>query len=135
TEPQAVFSECFAAPFLPLPPVHYARMLGEKLEKHNATCYLVNTGWNGGAYGTGNRIKLEYTRAIVDAILNGKLDDADVAEDPVFGLQVPTAVPDVPDNVLQPRNTWPDASAYDAEAAKLAAAFRENFARFQGIPD
>lgn len=134
TEPKAVFSECFAAPFLPLPPVQYARMLGEKLERHNATCYLVNTGWNGGAYGTGSRIKLEYTRAIVDAILNGKLDDTPVTEDPVFGLQVPATVAGVPDDVLQPRNTWADKAAYDAAATKLAAAFRENFERFEGIP-
>ncbi len=134
TEPRAVFSECFGAPFLPLPPSRYAQMLGEKLKKHNAKCYLVNTGWNGGPYGTGNRINLKYTRAIVDAILTKKLDDAPVDVDPVFGLHVPVAVEGVPTEVLQPRNTWADKSAYDEAAKKLAAAFRENFKRFNDVP-
>jgi phosphoenolpyruvate carboxykinase (ATP) len=130
TEPKAVFSECFGAPFMPLPPSVYAQMLGEKIQHHNAECYLVNTGWNGGAYGTGKRISLSHTRAIVDAILSGKLATAQVNPDPVFGLGIPQSVEGVPSELLIPRNTWKDKDAFDTTAKNLAAGFRQNFARF-----
>ncbi|MGH7443536.1 MAG: phosphoenolpyruvate carboxykinase (ATP) [Longimicrobiales bacterium] len=127
TEPKATFSTCFGAPFLPLPPSTYATMLGQKLEQHNAQCWLVNTGWTGGPYGVGERVKLAYTRAMVEAALRGELKDVATVQDPVFGLNVPQHVADVPDDVLQPRDTWPDSDAYDRQAQKLAAMFRENF--------
>jgi phosphoenolpyruvate carboxykinase (ATP) len=130
TEPSATFSACFGAPFLPLHPGVYAKMLGEKLAKHNARVWLVNTGWTGGPYGTGSRMKLAYTRAMVRDALAGKLDGATFATDPVFGFEVPTAVPDVPSEVLIPRNTWADPAAYDAQAKKLAEMFRKNFGTF-----
>ncbi|HET7025409.1 MAG TPA: phosphoenolpyruvate carboxykinase [Gemmatimonadales bacterium] len=130
TEPQATFSACFGAPFLPLHPGVYAKMLGDQIAKHGATCWLVNTGWTGGAYGTGNRMKLAHTRAMVRALLAGKLAKAEYRKDPVFGFDVPTAVPDVPAAVLDPRETWADKAAYDAQAKKLAQMFRENFAKF-----
>ncbi len=130
TEPKAAFSTCFGAPFLPLPPSTYATMLGEKLAQHDAQCWLVNTGWTGGAYGAGNRMKLSHTRAMVHAALRGKLNDAETVEDPVFGLRVPKHIRGVPDDVLQPRLTWKDPAAYDAQARKLAEMFRENFAKY-----
>jgi phosphoenolpyruvate carboxykinase (ATP) len=130
TEPQATFSACFGAPFLPLHPGVYAKMLGEQIARHGATCWLVNTGWTGGAYGTGNRMKLAHTRAMVRALLAGKLAKADFRKDPVFGIEVPTTVPDVPATVLIPRDTWADTAAYDVQARKLAQMFRENFAKF-----
>lgn len=130
TEPVATFSACFGAPFLPRHPGVYAEMLGEKLKEHGAKVWLVNTGWSGGAYGTGSRMKLGHTRAMVNAALSGALDGADFSADPVFGLEVPTAVPGVPDKVLQPRGTWADGAAYDAAAAKLADMFRTNFEKF-----
>jgi phosphoenolpyruvate carboxykinase (ATP) len=130
TEPSATFSACFGAPFLPLHPSVYAGMLGEKLATHQARVWLVNTGWTGGPYGTGSRMKLAHTRAMVRDALAGKLDDASFAKDPVFGFEVPTAVPDVPGEVLIPRNTWADGAAYDAQAKKLAEMFRKNFEVF-----
>lgn len=133
TEPRAVFSECFGAPFLPLSPSVYAKMLGQKMLEHNAECYLVNTGWNGGPYGRGSRISLKHTRAIVDAVLTGKLSDAETQADQVFGLKIPLHVPGVPDEVLHPRNTWADVDAYDAAAQALAAGFKKNFARFTDV--
>ena len=136
TEPKATFSTCFGAPFLPLPPSTYATLLGRKLDEHGAQCWLVNTGWTGGAYGVGRRMKLSYTRAMIDAALSGRLKDVPAHADPVFGLQVPASVPGVPDEVLDPRRTWSDAAAYDAQAKKLAAMFRENFEKFAGdAPD
>jgi phosphoenolpyruvate carboxykinase (ATP) len=131
TEPKVTFSACFGAPFLPLEPAVYARMLGEKLKAHDAQCWLVNTGWTGGPYGVGHRMLLPDTRAMVDAMLGGRLDDVDTRPDPVFGLRVPVHVPAVPDEVLDPRGTWPDPSACDEQAAKLAAMFRENFRKFE----
>ena len=131
TEPKATFSTCFGAPFLPLPPSVYARMLGEKLAAHGATCWLVNTGWTGGPYGEGQRMQLGYTRAMVHAALAGKLDGVPTRRDPVFGLGVPESVPGVPTEVLDPRATWRDPAAYDAMAQKLAGMFRENFKRFE----
>ena len=130
TEPKATFSACFGAPFLPLPPSTYARMLGEKVEEHNVQCWLVNTGWTGGAYGVGSRMKLAYTRAMVDAAISGKLDDVPTRQDPIFGLHVPESIPGVPDEVLMPRQTWADPAAYDEQAKELAAMFRENFEKF-----
>ncbi len=131
TEPSATFSACFAAPFLPLHPEVYARMLGERIERHGTRVWLVNTGWTGGPYGAGTRMKLAYTRAMVRAALAGALDGPACVTDPVFGFEVPTSVPDVPPDVLIPRKTWPDPSAYDAQARKLARMFQENFAQYQ----
>jgi phosphoenolpyruvate carboxykinase (ATP) len=130
TEPSATFSAGFGAPFLPRHPSVYAKLLGERLKEHRAAVWLVNTGWSGGAYGTGSRMKLAHTRAIVHAALGGRLAGATFEADPVFGLEVPTAVPGVPSEVLRPRDTWADGEAYDAAAAKLAGMFKENFGRF-----
>lgn len=130
TEPKAVFSACFGSPFLPLPPVTYARMLGERIARHGSQCWLVNTGWTGGPYGIGHRMRLSHTRAMIDAALGGRLASVDVRTDPVFRLQVPAHVPDVPDETLDPRSTWSDPLAYDDQAADLAAMFRKNFERF-----
>ena len=130
TEPKATFSTCFGAPFLPLPPSRYASMLGEKIAQHGARVWLVNTGWSGGAYGTGQRMKIAYTRAMIRAALSGDLDSIHYHKDPLFNLDVPDACPGVPAEVLQPRGTWSDPAAYDVQARKLAAMFRENFAVF-----
>jgi phosphoenolpyruvate carboxykinase (ATP) len=130
TEPKETFSACFGAPFLPLAPGKYAAMLGERIAKHGAKVWLVNTGWTGGAYGTGSRMKLAHTRAMVTAVLSGALDKGTFAKDPVFGIEVPTSVPGVPSEVLTPRSTWADGAAYDAQAKKLAEMFRKNFEAF-----
>ena len=135
TEPQATFSACFGAVFLVWPPTKYAYMLGELLDEHESHVWLVNTGWSGGPYGVGKRMKLEYTRAIVHAALAGELESASFRTDPVFGLSVPTAIPDVPSEVLDPRGTWRDGAAYDAQAAKLAGMFRENFRKFESASE
>ncbi|HEY0020949.1 MAG TPA: phosphoenolpyruvate carboxykinase (ATP) [Longimicrobium sp.] len=129
-EPQPTFSACFGAVFIPLHPGVYAEMLGDKLREHDARVWLVNTGWTGGPYGEGSRMKLSYTRAMVRAALAGQLDDVETATAPFFGLQIPTSVPGVPSEVLNPRDTWADAAAYDAKASELAEAFRTNFERF-----
>lgn len=130
TEPQPEFSTCFGSPFLPLPPMTYARMLGEKILQHRADVWLVNTGWTGGAYGQGKRMSIAYTRAMVSAALNGSLAQVKTMTDPTFGFEVPTSCPGVPDEVLWPRNTWPDKDEYDASARNLAGRFQENFAKF-----
>jgi len=130
TEPQPNFSACFGAPFLPLPPTVYADLLGKKLSEGGADTWLVNTGWSGGPFGVGSRMKLEYTRAMVRAILDGTLAAVHTTEDPFFGLHVPESCPDVPSEILQPRNTWADKEAYDAQARKLAGMFAENFEQF-----
>lgn len=130
TEPTATFSACFGAPFLPLPPSTYANMLGQKIAGHGARCWLVNTGWSGGGYGIGHRIDLQSTRTIVRAALSGALDNVKMAPDPVFGVSVPAACPDVPANLLRPRSTWNDPSSYDAKARELAALFARNFEGF-----
>jgi phosphoenolpyruvate carboxykinase (ATP) len=136
TEPSATFSACFGAPFLPLHPSVYARMLGEKIARHGAKVWMVNTGWTGGPYGTGSRMKLAYTRSMVRAALAGALDTARFVRDPVFGFEVPTVVPDVPGDVLAPRATWADPAAYDAQARKLATMFRENFEQYRAqVPE
>ncbi|MGH9412926.1 MAG: phosphoenolpyruvate carboxykinase (ATP), partial [Terriglobales bacterium] len=134
SEPKATFSTCFAEPFLPLPPRTYATMLGERIRQHKAQCWLINTGWTGGAYGTGKRMSLEHTRTMVRAALAGKLDQAKYTADPVFGLPIPDAVPGVPAAVLNPRNTWKDGTAYDKAAKHLAELFRKNFEQFEGVP-
>ena len=130
TEPQATFSTCFGAPFLPLPPARYANLLKEKIAKHGSHVWLVNTGWTGGGYGVGNRMKLSHTRAMINAAFSGQLDEVEFATDPVFGLQVPTQCPGVPADVLMPRNTWADKAAYDVQANELKAMFEENFKKF-----
>jgi phosphoenolpyruvate carboxykinase (ATP) len=131
-EPKATFSTCCGAPFLPLAPGRYATMLGEKIARHGARVWLVNTGWTGGPHGVGRRMKIGYTRAMIRAALSGALDRAGYEKDTRFNLDVPTSCPDVPAEVLSPRNTWKDAAAYDAQAKKLAAMFRENFEAFEG---
>jgi phosphoenolpyruvate carboxykinase (ATP) len=131
TEPSATFSACFGAPFLPLHPGVYARMLGDKIARHGVKVWMVNTGWTGGPYGTGSRMKLSYTRTMVRAALAGSLNGARFVRDPVFGFEVPAAVPDVPTELLTPRGTWPDPAAYDAQARKLATMFRENFEQYR----
>ena len=130
TEPQTTFSSCFGAPFLPLHPTKYAEMLGEKMRKHNVNVWLINTGWSGGAYGTGERIKLRYTRAMITAALTGKLNNVAYETHPIFGLAMPTSCEDVPAEILNPRNTWQDKTAYDHKANELAAAFVKNFEKF-----
>jgi phosphoenolpyruvate carboxykinase (ATP) len=130
TEPQATFSACFGAVFLVWPPAKYAEMLGAKLRQHNVKVWLVNTGWTGGAYGEGSRMKLGYTREMVRAAIAGELHNVETQIDPVFGLAVPRRIAKVPDAVLSPRSTWKDPARYDAQAKKLAGMFRDNFAQF-----
>ena len=132
TEPKATFSTCFGAPFLPLPPGEYARMLGEKIAKHRSRVWLVNTGWTGGPFGTGKRMTIAYTRAMIRAALSGALDHVQYDTDPVFNVDVPTACPDVPADVLKPRSTWRSGADYDVQARKLAEMFAENFKSFEG---
>ncbi len=129
--PQATFSTCFGAPFLPRHPTVYAKLLGEKIEKHGAKCWLVNTGWSGGAYGTGERMKIAHTRAMVRAAVEGKLASVAVAPDPNFGLLIPDNVPDVPKEVLNPKETWQDKGGYDSTARELAQRFQTNFSQFE----
>lgn len=129
-EPQATFSACFSAAFLVRHPTVYAEMLAAKLRAHGAQTWLVNTGWSGGAFGVGSRMKLSYTRAIIDAIHSGALADVSTATDPIFRLAVPTRCPGLPEQILQPRQTWPDAAEYEQAAKKLAAQFRQNFAKY-----
>jgi phosphoenolpyruvate carboxykinase (ATP) len=131
TEPQATFSACFGKAFLPLHPGKYAQMLGAKLKDNpNINVWLINTGWSGGAYGVGSRMKLSYTRAMITAALNGELNNVTFETHPVFGYAMPTACPNVPVELLNPRNTWSDKSAYDAQANKLANMFVKNFEQF-----
>jgi len=130
TEPQLTFSTCFGAPFLPLHPTKYAELLGEKMRKHNVNVWLINTGWTGGSYGTGNRMKLSYTRAMITAALTGQLDAVSYETHEVFGLHFPTTCPNVPAEVLNPRNTWADKAAYDTKANNLAAQFVKNFEKY-----
>ncbi|GAC1303451.1 MAG: phosphoenolpyruvate carboxykinase [Vulcanimicrobiaceae bacterium] len=131
TEPTATFSTCFGAPFMVHHPTVYAKLLGERIAKHDVTCWLVNTGWTGGAYGVGKRMAIAHTRAMVNAALDGSLKNATFEVEPFFGLAIPRAIPDVPDSVLDPRNAWSDTAAYDAQAKKLATLFSENFTNFE----
>jgi phosphoenolpyruvate carboxykinase (ATP) len=131
TEPQATFSTCFGAPFLPQEPAVYARMLGEKLDSHsNATVWLVNTGWTGGPFGEGHRMPIDATRALLRAALDEELRDVDYRTDPIFGFEVPVSVPGVDAELLDPRSTWRDSDAYDRKARELARMFRDNFEQF-----
>jgi phosphoenolpyruvate carboxykinase (ATP) len=130
TTPQATFSSCFGAAFLPLQPSEYANLLRERIEKYKVRCYLINTGWTGGPYGIGERININYTRAMVRAAISGSLKSVEKVEDPIFGLRSPTSCPDVPSELLIPRNTWKDKEAYDLQAADLAARFKKNFQQF-----
>ncbi|MBX9600937.1 MAG: phosphoenolpyruvate carboxykinase (ATP) [Bryobacteraceae bacterium] len=134
-EPSATFSACFGEPFLPRRPEVYAKQLGENLQKHNVTCYLVNTGWVGGAFGVGERMKLPYTRAMVNAAITGKLDHVEVAPHPVFKVLVPKSCPGVPAEMLDARGMWADKDAYDRAATDLAARFRKNFEKFGKVAD
>jgi phosphoenolpyruvate carboxykinase (ATP) len=134
-EPQATFSTCFGAPFMALHPTVYAKLLGEKIEKHQVQCWLVNTGWTGGSYGVGHRMEIAYTRAMVNAALDGSLDGASFEPDPIFRIQVPAACCNVPDQVLRPRNTWEDKTAYDQQARRLAHMFIDNFQQFEDMVD
>jgi phosphoenolpyruvate carboxykinase (ATP) len=130
-EPVPEFSACFGAPFLPLAPAVYAEMLGKRLNRHHATCWLVNTGWSGGKFGVGKRMSIRHSRALVSAALNGHLDHVEFATEPAFGLSIPLSCPDVPAEVLNPRNAWADRDAYDRQAADLAARFEANFLQFE----
>jgi phosphoenolpyruvate carboxykinase (ATP) len=130
SEPVPDFSTCFGGPFMPLPPKVYAQMLGERLRQHNAQCWLVNTGWTGGPYGVGHRMSLPHTRAMVHAVLDGRLAQVEFVTEPSFGFSIPTSCPGVPAEVLNPRRVWKDPAAYDAQAAMLAGKFRENFEKF-----
>lgn len=134
SEPVPDFSTCFGAPFMPRPPKVYAAMLGERLRQHRAQCWLVNTGWTGGAFGVGRRMSLPHTRAMVHAALDGRLAREEFATEPAFGFSIPVSCPNVPAQVLNPRNVWKDAAAYDQQAAMLAGKFQENFSRFD-VPD
>jgi len=131
TEPQATFSSCFGQVFLPLHPTKYAEMLGHKLaENPDVNVYLINTGWTGGAYGVGKRISLPHTRALITSALEGKLNNVEYTQDPIFGLNIPSSCEGVPSEILNPRNTWSDKEAYDAKAKELALKFNNNFAKF-----
>ena len=132
TEPTLTFSACFGKAFLPLHPTKYAELLGKKLKENNANVWLINTGWTGGAYGTGSRMKLSNTRSMITAAMNGELEKVKYETLPVFGLQVPTSCPGVPAEILNPRNTWKDKDAYDAKANHLAASFIKNFEQYAG---
>jgi phosphoenolpyruvate carboxykinase (ATP) len=130
-EPQATFSTCFGAPFMPRHPGVYAGMLGERLDRHDVPVWLINTGWTGGPYGTGERMNIAHTRQMVRAALSGALDNVPTRTDPIFGVEVPTACPDVPAKVLWPRDTWADKEAYDRQAHRLARMFVDNFGQFE----
>jgi phosphoenolpyruvate carboxykinase (ATP) len=127
TKPEATFSACFGAPFMALPPLTYAKLLGERIAKHKVAVWLVNTGWSGGPYGQGQRIKLSFTRAMVKAVLSGAIKEAPMITDPIFGINVPLSCPGVPSEILAPRNTWEDPVAYDKKARELAGMFEQNF--------
>ncbi|MDZ7809572.1 MAG: phosphoenolpyruvate carboxykinase (ATP) [Arhodomonas sp.] len=134
-EPQATFSTCFGAPFMPRHPTVYANLLRKQMNQHAASCWLVNTGWSGGPYGTGERMPIKLTRAMIHAILDGSLDQGEFIPDPFFGLQVPLTCNGVPDDVLIPRNAWQDGTAYDAKARELASMFEANFAQYSDFVD
>jgi phosphoenolpyruvate carboxykinase (ATP) len=131
TEPTATFSACFGAPFMMRHPSVYAQLLAEKIERHGAECWLVNTGWTGGGYGTGSRMNIGYTRALLNAALDGSLEKGEMRVDPIFGFQVPSTAPGVPSELLHPRNTWPKPSAYDVQAENLSRLYHKNFEQFK----
>ncbi|MDX2197110.1 MAG: phosphoenolpyruvate carboxykinase (ATP) [Cytophagales bacterium] len=130
-EPKAAFSACFGAPFLPLHPTVYAQLLGEKMKKYNVHVWLINTGWTGGAYGVGTRMKLQYTRAMITAVFEGRLTQVNYHAHPIFGINIPTHCPGVPQEILDPRNTWNDKKAYDLKATELAEQFVKNFEKYK----
>ena len=130
TEPKPTFSACFGAPFLPLHPGKYAQMLGDKMRENKVNVWMINTGWTGGPYGTGNRMKLKYTRAMITAALEGKLDSVAYNNDPIFGMAIPAECPNVPAEVLTPKNTWSDKNAFDEKAKFLASLFVKNFEKY-----
>ncbi len=130
TEPSPVFSACYGAPFMPLHPQRYAELLGRRLAKHGTQVWMINTGWSGGPYGVGQRVQIPHTRAMVNAVLDGKLDGVPTRTDPIFGVQIPESCPDIPAEILDPRGTWKDGAAYDVQARKLAGMFAANFAKF-----
>ena len=134
-EPKATFSECFGSPFMPRSASVYAKMLGEKISKHNTVVYLINTGWSGGPYGVGKRINIKYSRAMVTAALTGALDIVKFRHNDVFNLDIPLECPNVPSNILDPKNTWVDKDSYDLSAKKLAQMFVENFSKFENVAD
>lgn len=134
-EPSPTFSTCFGAPFMPRHPGEYAKLLAQKVQESGAKVWLVNTGWTGGKYGEGHRMSIKHTRALLNAALNGELDDVEFVRDPFFNLEIPTSVPGVPQDVLNPRDAWADKAAYDETAKKLARMFRENFKRFEAGVD
>jgi len=131
TDPEATFSPCFGGPFLVWHPARYAELLAEKIQEHDAAVWLVNTGWSGGPFGVGARMKLSHTRAIIDAIHSGELRNAETVTDPLFRFQVPTACTGVPSGILAPRNTWSNPAEYDAKAHKLAHLFAANFTQYE----
>ena len=130
TEPKPTFSACFGAPFLPLHPGKYAHMLGDKMQEHKVNVWMINTGWTGGPVGIGNRMKLKYTRAMITAALEGKLNAVQFKNDPFFGVAIPNECPDVPAEFLSPKNTWADKDAYDKKAKYLAGLFVKNFVKY-----
>jgi phosphoenolpyruvate carboxykinase (ATP) len=133
TEPTLTFSTCFGAPFLPLHPTEYATLLGKKLADSQAKVWMINTGMTGGVYGVGTRMKLSNTRAMITAALNGELDNVDYAPHNVFGMEIPQSCPNVPAEILNPRNTWSDKEAYDAKANQLASEFTKNFEKYASM--
>ena len=130
TEPSATFSPCFGAPFLPLPPSYYANVLAGKIDEHDCRVWMINTGWTGGPFGVGSRIRIPHTRAMLNSALEGALDDSEYVEDPIFGLSVPSSVPGVPSDLLIPRSTWSDPDAFDRQAQKVASMFVSNFSGY-----
>jgi phosphoenolpyruvate carboxykinase (ATP) len=131
TEPVATFSACFGAPFMVRHPSVYAQLLADRIAQHKAECWLVNTGWTGGPYGVGSRMQIGHTRALLNAALSGDLEGVEMRRDPLFGFHVPSDAPDVPKEVLNPRNTWSNPADYDAQSKKLAVLFQENFEQFK----
>jgi phosphoenolpyruvate carboxykinase (ATP) len=131
TEPEATFSTCFGAPFMPRHPSVYGNLLKERIARGHVDCWLVNTGWTGGKYGVGKRMPIKATRALLNAALDGSLKNAEFRKDPYFGFDVPVEVPGVDSSILNPRDTWPNAEEYDAMAAKLVGLFIENFSKFE----
>ena len=134
-EPTPTFSTCFGAPFMPRRPEVYGKLLQDKIAQHGASCWLVNTGWTGGAFGVGKRMPIAATRALLAAALDGSLNDVQFRKDPNFGFEVPVSVPGVEDKLLDPRQTWADPAAYDKQAAKLVQMFSDNFAQYLGAID
>jgi phosphoenolpyruvate carboxykinase (ATP) len=136
TEPEATFSACFGEPFMPMHPGVYADLLSDKMAEHGATAWLINTGWSGGSYGEGKRMKIKYTRAMLNAALDGELDDVEYVTDERFGFEIPTSCEGVPGEVLIPRQTWASGESYDAMADKLASMFNKNFERYsEGVSE